>query len=77
MGSIALEREIPGYGLSADMGAHWSFEAGIKTFDNLLAWKQIAVSAQLTAELMSAPAQAMAVGGVKAENLSFGFNREG
>ena len=76
MGSIALERDIPGYGFSTDMSAHWSFEARIDKFDKELAWKQIAVATRLTDELMKADLKKLAITVGDKENLSYGFSNE-
>jgi len=76
MGSIALERDIPGYGFSTDMSAHWSLDARIDTFDKNLAWKQIAVATQLTGTLLQADLMKIAVGKVDKENVSFGFETD-
>jgi len=73
MGSVALERDIPGYGFSTDMGAHWSTEARIDTFDEELAWKQIAVATQLTGILIKADLEEIAVKTGDKEGVSFGF----
>jgi len=75
MGSVALERDIPGYGFSSDMGAHWSTEARIDKFDKELAWKQIAVATQLTGELMKADLKQIAIKTGDKEGVSFGFER--
>jgi hypothetical protein len=76
MGSIALERDIPGYGFSTDMSAHWSVEARIDKFDKELAWKQIAVATQLTDELMKADLKKIAITVGDKENLSYGFSND-
>ena len=75
MGSVALERDIPGYGFSSDMGAHWSTEARIDKFDKKLAWKQIAVAIQLTGALMKADLKKIAVKTGDKEGVSFGFKQ--
>ena len=77
MGSVALERDIPGYGFSTDMGAHWSTEARIDKFDKNLALEQIAVATQLTGELMKADLKDIAVKTEGKEGLSFGFKEPG
>ena len=77
MGSVALERDIPGYGFSTDMGAHWSTEARIDKFDKNLALEQIAVATQLTSELMKADLKDIAVKTEGKEGLSFGFKEPG
>jgi len=61
MGAIALKRHIPGFAISANANAYWSTEARIDRFDRDLAWKQIAVAAQLTGNLMKAALQKIAV----------------
>lgn len=61
MGAVALKRHIPGYGISANANAYWSTEARIDKFDKDLAWKQIAVAAQLISELMQADLKEIAV----------------
>ena len=76
MGSIALEREIPGYGFSTDMSAHWSLDARIDKFDKNLGWKQIAVAARLTGVLMEADLKKIAVTTTDKENVSFGFETD-
>jgi hypothetical protein len=73
MGAIALERDIPGYGFSTDMSAHWSLEARIDKFDKDLAWKQIAVATQLTGELMKTDLREIAIKVSDKENVSYGF----
>ena len=73
MGAIALEREIPGYGFSTDMSAHWSMDARIDKFDKNLAWKQVAVATRLTGVLMEADLKKIAVTTTDKENVSFGF----
>ena len=77
MGSVALEREIPGFGFSTDMGAHWSIDARIDKFDKELALKQIAVAAQLTGTLMKADLKEIAVKKEDKEGVSFGFEKPG
>jgi len=76
MGAIALERDIPGYGFSTDMSAHWSIDARIATFDKNLAWKQIAVATQLTGVLLQADLKEIAVKLVDKETVSFGFEND-
>jgi hypothetical protein len=76
MGAIALERDIPGYGFSTDMGTHWSVDARIDKFDKNLAWKQIAVATQLTGVLMKADLKEIAVKMTDKENVSFGFEND-
>jgi hypothetical protein len=76
MGAIALERDIPGYGFSTDMSAHWSIDAHIDKFDKNLAWKQIAVATQLTGELIQADLKEIAIKMVDKEKVSFGFENE-
>ncbi len=61
MGTIALKRNIPGYGITASANAYWSTEARIDRFDKDHAWKQIAVLTQLTGELMKADLKEIAV----------------
>lgn len=73
MGAVALERDIPGYGFSTDMSAHWSIDAHIDKFDKNLAWKQIAVATQLTGELMQVDLREIAIKMSGKENVSFGF----
>jgi hypothetical protein len=73
MGAIALERDIPGYGFSTDMSAHWSLEAHIDKFDKDLALKQIAVATQLTGELMETDLKEIAITISDKENISYGF----
>jgi hypothetical protein len=73
MGSVALERDIPGYGFSTDMSAHWSTEARIGKFDKDLAWKQIAVATQLTGELMRRDLKEIAITMGDKDRVSFGF----
>ena len=73
MGAIALERDIPGYGFSTDMSAHWSIDAHIDKFDKNLAWKQVAVATQLTGELMQADLKEIAIKMSDKEKVSFGF----
>jgi hypothetical protein len=77
MGSVALEREIPGFGFSTDMGAHWSMDARIDKFDKELALKQIAVATQLTGTLMKADLKEIAVKKEDKEGVSFGFEKPG
>ena len=76
MGAIALERDIPGYGFSTDMSAHWSIDAHIDKFDKSLAWKQIAVATRLTGELMQADLKEIAVKMIDKETVSFGFEND-
>jgi hypothetical protein len=61
MGAVALEKRIPGYGISADASAYWSTEARMDRFDTNLAWKQLAVMTQLVGELMKADLKEIAV----------------
>jgi hypothetical protein len=76
MGAVALERDIPGYGFSADMSAHWSIDARIDKFDKTLAWKQITVATQLIGELMQADLKKLAIKMSDKENVSFGFEND-
>jgi hypothetical protein len=76
MGAIALEREIPGYGFSTDMSAHWSLDARIDKFDKILAWQQIAVATQLTGVLMQTDLKDIAVTVTDKEHVSFGFEND-
>ena len=76
MGAVALERDIPGYGFSTDMSAHWSIDAHIDKFDKNLARKQIAVAAQLTGELMQADLKDIAVKMIDKDSVSFGFEND-
>ena len=76
MGAIALERDIPGYGFSTDMSAHWSIDAHIDKFDKNLAWKQIAVATQLTSNLIRADLKEIAVKKIDKKNVSFGFEND-
>ena len=75
MGSVAMEREIPGFGFSTDMGAHWSLDARIDKFDKDLALKQIAVAVQLTGVLMEADLKEIAVKKEDQAGVSFGFEK--
>jgi hypothetical protein len=77
MGSVALEREIPGFGFSTDMGAHWSIDARIDKFDKELALKQIAVATQLTGTLMKVDLKEITVKKEDKEGVSFGFEKPG
>jgi len=77
MGAVALERDIPGYGFSTDMGAHWSIDARIDKFDKDLALKQIAVATQLTGTLMKSDLKEIAVKLGDKEGVSFGFKAPG
>ena len=61
LSDVALERQIPGYGISSTMTAYYSTRARIKSFDKDLCFKQIAAVAQLTGVLMSADLQEIAV----------------
>ena len=76
MGAIALEREIPGYGFSTDMSAHWSIDAHLDKFDKTLAWKQITVATQLTGELIQADLKEISVKMTDKANVSFGFEND-
>jgi hypothetical protein len=76
MGAIALERDIPGYGFSTDMSAHWSIDARIDKFDKNLAWQQVAVATQLTDELMQKDLKDIAVTMIDKETVSFGFEND-
>jgi len=77
MGSVAMERDIPGYGFSTDTTAYWSTKARIDKFDKDLAWKQIAVATQLTGELMQATLKEIALKTEEKEGVSFGFKKPG
>lgn len=61
MGTVALKKHIPGYGITASCNAYWSTEARIDKFDKDLTWKQIAVVTQLTGELMKIDLKEIAV----------------
>ncbi len=53
LGNVAMERRIPGYGTSTDMGAYWSVEPGIESFDAELARRQLGMLVQLTESLLT------------------------
>jgi hypothetical protein len=61
LGDIALKRNIPGFGTSTDMSAYWSTAPGIESFDSELARRQVAMLAWLTAGLMTAELDDIAV----------------
>jgi hypothetical protein len=61
LGDIALKRNIPGFGTSTDMSAYWSTAPGIESFDSELARRQVAMLAWLTAGLMTADLDDIAV----------------
>ncbi len=61
LSDVALKRHLPGYGISAHMSAYWSTEARIDKFDSDLCFRQIATAVRLTATLMQADLEEMAL----------------
>ena len=61
MSDVAVKRHYPGYGISTNMSAYWSTQAGIKTFDKELFRLQAGVAAHLTGVLMSLTIEEMAI----------------
>jgi hypothetical protein len=54
MGKIALDWNIPGFGMMGSQGAYWATTGRINKFHKDLFYKEVAAMAQLTGELMVA-----------------------
>ncbi len=61
MSDIAVKRNYPGYGMSTLMSAYWSTHARLDSFDARQFRKQLGVAAHLTAVLMQADLEDMAI----------------
>ncbi len=61
LGDVAIKYNMPGFAISSGMSGYWTTTPGLESFDKDLGFRQIGALAQLTAALMTADLDEIAV----------------